>query len=185
MKNRTDSGTYNLKPTRIILVVALIIVVLSFQAAAEASNTGSLGDWVWEDLNGNGIQDAGEPGIEGVTVNLYKCCSMILVASTQTDSNGYYYFEDMPANLQSYYIEFVLPIGWKFTIADVGDHCVDSDVNPATGLTVCTNLANGEVDYSWDAGMVRSTNEIPEFPTMALPMAAIIGMALVFRRRKE
>ncbi len=30
----------------------------------------SLGDYVWEDLNANGIQDDGDTGVEGVTVNL-------------------------------------------------------------------------------------------------------------------
>ena len=29
-----------------------------------------MGDKVWYDVNGNGIQDAGEPGIDGVIVNL-------------------------------------------------------------------------------------------------------------------
>ena len=28
-----------------------------------------LGNFVWNDLNGNGIQDAGEPGIDGVKVD--------------------------------------------------------------------------------------------------------------------
>ena len=32
--------------------------------------TGSLGDRVWEDLDGDGDQDAGEPGIDGATVSL-------------------------------------------------------------------------------------------------------------------
>lgn len=30
----------------------------------------SIGDFVWNDLNNNGIQDEGEPGIDGVTVKL-------------------------------------------------------------------------------------------------------------------
>jgi hypothetical protein len=30
----------------------------------------SLGDYVWDDTNGNGRQDAGEPGISGLTVTL-------------------------------------------------------------------------------------------------------------------
>ncbi|MCB9296615.1 MAG: hypothetical protein H6559_26400 [Lewinellaceae bacterium] len=30
-----------------------------------------IGDFVWQDTDGDGIQDAGEPGIPGVTVNLY------------------------------------------------------------------------------------------------------------------
>jgi hypothetical protein len=32
----------------------------------------SIGDLVWNDQNGNGLQDAGEPGIQGVTVKLYN-----------------------------------------------------------------------------------------------------------------
>ena len=31
----------------------------------------SLGDMIWHDLNGDGFQDAGEPGIPGVTVNVW------------------------------------------------------------------------------------------------------------------
>jgi hypothetical protein len=29
-----------------------------------------LADFVWEDIDGDGVQDAGEPGIENVTVTL-------------------------------------------------------------------------------------------------------------------
>ncbi|MCI5225028.1 MAG: hypothetical protein D3924_20765, partial [Candidatus Electrothrix sp. AR4] len=32
----------------------------------------SIGDLIWNDLNGDGIQDAGEPGIDGVTIDLYQ-----------------------------------------------------------------------------------------------------------------
>ena len=31
---------------------------------------GSLGDYVWEDVNANGVQDPTEPGIPGVTITL-------------------------------------------------------------------------------------------------------------------
>ena len=31
----------------------------------------TLGDFVWNDINKNGIQDAGEPGLPGVVVELY------------------------------------------------------------------------------------------------------------------
>lgn len=33
--------------------------------------TASLGNFVWHDLNANGVQDGGEPGFEGVTVSLF------------------------------------------------------------------------------------------------------------------
>lgn len=35
------------------------------------NSTASIGDFVWKDLNGNGRQDAGEPGISGIKVYLY------------------------------------------------------------------------------------------------------------------
>jgi uncharacterized repeat protein (TIGR01451 family) len=31
---------------------------------------GSIGDFIWEDLDGDGVQDGGEPGIDGITVEL-------------------------------------------------------------------------------------------------------------------
>ena len=40
--------------------------------AGLVGNLGSIGDFVFRDDNQNGIQDAGEPGIAGVVVNLYK-----------------------------------------------------------------------------------------------------------------
>ncbi|WP_367344172.1 PEF-CTERM sorting domain-containing protein [Methanomethylovorans sp.] len=47
----------------------------------------------------------------------------------------------------------------------------------------------GEFDESSIAPMVvvvpDPTPEIPEFPTIALPMAAILGLAFVFMRRKN
>jgi hypothetical protein len=32
------------------------------------TESAALGDFVWEDLNANGVQEANEPGIDGVTV---------------------------------------------------------------------------------------------------------------------
>ena len=68
---------------------------------------GRLGDYVWEDLNANGIQDAGEPGISGVVVDLYDagangvCDSTSaddsFLDTTSTDSDGYYLFDNLNA----------------------------------------------------------------------------------------
>src|SRR5207342_41649 len=38
-----------------------------------------IGDFVWEDLNGNGIQDSGEPGIPNVMLNLMNCSNGVVV----------------------------------------------------------------------------------------------------------
>lgn len=53
---------------------------------------GSLGDRVWNDLNRNGIQDPGEPGIAGVTVNLLDSAGNT-VGTTITDAEGHYRFD--------------------------------------------------------------------------------------------
>lgn len=51
-----------------------------------------VGDLAWLDLNQNGLMDADEPMIPGVTVML--CADGVPVAETQTDAYGYYLFED-------------------------------------------------------------------------------------------
>ncbi|MBW6467239.1 MAG: DUF11 domain-containing protein, partial [Brevefilum sp.] len=56
---------------------------------------GSIGDRVWNDANGDGVQDAGELGIPGVTVNLYAADGTTWLGATVTDANGYYLFEGL------------------------------------------------------------------------------------------
>ncbi len=43
--------------------------------------TGAIGDFVWQDLNRNGIQNAGEPGVSGVKVSLLAADTLILSIS--------------------------------------------------------------------------------------------------------
>ena len=50
-----------------------------------------LGNRVWRDTNGDGVQDPGEPAIAGVTVHLYNAANG-LIATAVTDANGEYYF---------------------------------------------------------------------------------------------
>ncbi|MCK9994643.1 MAG: hypothetical protein KAH56_00015 [Candidatus Krumholzibacteria bacterium] len=110
-----------------------------------------IGDYVWEDLNLDGIQDPNEPGIEGVVVHLMNCTGDIL-AGTMTDADGKYLFCDLRPG--DYSIHFELPEGYVFSPQDQGtDDAVDSDANPVTGMTICTTLDPGETDLTWDAGM--------------------------------
>jgi len=53
-----------------------------------------IGNRVWEDTNSNGVQDAGEPGIAGVQVQLIKAGNVIATATT--DANGNYIFSNDP-----------------------------------------------------------------------------------------
>lgn len=113
----------------------------------------SIGDKVWNDANNNGIQDAGENGISGVTVKLYDC-NNVLKATTNTDANGSYSFTSLTPG--DYYVKFILPAGYQFSPKDAANNDLkDSDVDAATGRTVCTSLAAGENDMSWDAGVYK------------------------------
>jgi hypothetical protein len=123
----------------------------------EMPELAALGDTVWFDINQDGIQDADEPGFPDVTVNLYDCMDNF-IASTTTDADGFYFFYDlMPGD---YYVEFVKPEGYAFTLQDQGtDDAVDSDADPTTGMTICTTLEPGEIDPTWDAGLYRMPQE--------------------------
>ena len=54
-----------------------------------------IGNRVWQDLNGNGVQDPGEPGIPGITVSLQGPTNTV---TTITDPDGTYYFGNLRAN---------------------------------------------------------------------------------------
>lgn len=114
----------------------------------------TLGNFVWEDLNANGIWDAGEPGIPNVTVQLYQQNGPIPIATTTTDANGNYLFTNItPGN---YFVKFVKPSGYIFSPANQGvNDQIDSDADPITGETPTITLTSGETDLSWDAGMYR------------------------------
>jgi len=55
-----------------------------------------IGHRVWDDINGNGIQDANEPSLPGVAVHLYTGDGKTLLQSSTTDASGNYYFTISP-----------------------------------------------------------------------------------------
>jgi len=116
----------------------------------------SIGNFVWEDINGNGVQDAGEPGIEGVEVQLTGTTGIgtVVNLTTTTDSDGFYRFDNLAPG--TYTVAVQSPGGYVFTTDNQGsDDARDSDANPATGEMSATVLESGEVDLIWDAGLYR------------------------------
>lgn len=111
-----------------------------------------LGDFVWADLNKNGLQDAGEPGVPGVTVTLRNQAGTV-IDTRFTNASGYYSFTDLvPA---TYSVCFVAPMGYTFTLPNVGNNdAIDSDADPATGCTPQVTLAPGEFNPTLDAGLI-------------------------------
>ena len=88
----------------------------------------SIGDKVFSDLDGDGIQDAGEPGIPGIIVILERVVDGVQseVTSTVTDANGEYLFEGLEPG--DYCIKFLLPEDAEASPANAGaDGTADSD----------------------------------------------------------
>lgn len=71
---------------------------------------GAIGDRVWIDVDGDGIDDVGEPGIPNVTLTLFDDGgdgigggNDTVVGTTTTDSNGNYLFDNLPPG--SYFVD--------------------------------------------------------------------------------
>jgi uncharacterized repeat protein (TIGR01451 family) len=115
----------------------------------------SLGDFVWYDLNANGLQDSGEPGVANVTVQLLDSSGTNVLQTTATDGSGHYGFLGLTPG--SYTVRFLPPDGQVFTTRDVSADTfdsTDSDANPATGMTAVVALAPGETHTTVDAGLL-------------------------------
>jgi SdrD B-like domain/Protein of unknown function (DUF3048) C-terminal domain/Protein of unknown function (DUF3048) N-terminal domain len=126
-----------------------------------------LGNLVWLDADGNGIQDPGEGGIAGLCVNLYDSAGN-LIRRTSTDSNGFYAFNVSPGR---YSVEFVAPENLRFTRPHEGDASTDSDADLATGRA---DVGFSADDLSVDAGLVPAPGRpLPTEDPSSLPLAQV------------
>ena len=112
----------------------------------------TVGDRVWEDMNGNGVQDAGEPGLTNVTVRLLDATNGVVAASA-TDATGAYRFANLPP--ATYQVEFVAPAQHVFTVRDaaITNDLADSDADRVTGRTAPVVMAAGTTNLTLDAGL--------------------------------
>ncbi|MCX6922688.1 MAG: hypothetical protein NT154_05655, partial [Verrucomicrobia bacterium] len=90
----------------------------------------TIGDYVWSDLSGNGVQDAGEPGIGGVTVTLSgtDAAGNAVSATTTTDTSGHYQFTEPPG---TYTVAVTTPAGYTPTATGQGTAATDSNASPS------------------------------------------------------
>ena len=115
----------------------------------------SLGDLVFFDSNGNGIQDDDENGVEGVTVNLLNGDGSPTGETTTTNEDGEYDFDGLVPG--DYIVEFVISEGLELTLQDVtspgADDTNDSDADQDSGRSHIVTLASGENNPTIDAGV--------------------------------
>jgi len=115
----------------------------------EVDCTASIGDFVWNDLDGDGIQDQDEPGVEGIRVVLLDGQGGFL-ADTTSGPNGEYAFTGLCAG--DYMVDLDaadVPDGFQFSPCMAGnDPDGDSDCRPSA-----VTLEHAQDDDTVDFGL--------------------------------
>lgn len=156
---RTDPVSLTDDESRVNVDAGLVVV--------SESPGSSVGDFVWNDENADGVQQTDEPGLAGVTVRLLDDQGAVL-QTVATSVNGYYAFQGL-APLQTYQIQFVNPDPgvFDFTQPYSSDPETDSDANDL-GYTGLFQVAAGAADTGKDAGLkaadlkCEAPNPVPE-----------------------
>ena len=116
---------------------------------------GSIGDRVWNDINRNGIQEAGEPGISDIPVELLNAAGSV-IATTITNTEGIYNFKLLLAGIYSVRVKPAGQLFYGLSAKDRGaDDNLDSDFDPVTFTTASLTLAQGQVRTDADAGLYK------------------------------
>ncbi len=146
-------------------------------------NGASVGDVVWMDVDGDGLQDPGEPGLNGVTVRLLDSLGAV-VESVVTANNGggqpgYYAFSGLEPG--DYRVEFVLPGSYAFTTQNADSQGVagaaNSDADTTTGRSDLFTLDYGDSVTHVDAGLLSADLALSK---AVLPPAVNVGDTVTY-----
>ncbi len=92
----------------------------------------SIGDKIWNDINGNGLQEIDEPGISNVIVNLHRASDGIIVSTTTSDSGGVYGFINILSG--NYFISMSPSSVYIHTKLNFSNSALNSDITGSNGL---------------------------------------------------
>ncbi len=144
-------------------LLPLASVAVSPAAAQEFCPSAGICGFVWNDLNNNGIQDAGEPGVSGAVVTVGSTV-------TSTDENGFYYF---PVGTGTYVVTVQIPPGTQLSPSNVGGNdTLDSDgVSDGFGNSVATTVllpdgsaTNTDTDFGfWEPAVAQPGTGTPGY----------------------
>jgi hypothetical protein len=133
--------------------LAAALLPLASVAAAPASaqelcqSAGTVCGFVFNDTNENGVQDPGEPGIEGAKVFLGVGTDTL---QADTGPDGFYYFY-VPEG--DYPIAVQVPQSMTPSAPNAGDDTIDSDGIPdGLGFSVTTVTVVGDNNHDTDFG---------------------------------
>jgi hypothetical protein len=133
-----------LKHIRVAALAAVLLPLASVAATPASAQqatcaSGGVCGTVFNDTNSNGVQDAGETGIENVTVFVCQLCNGSDTNSGVTGMEGSYSIF-VPGGTTTVFIS--IPPGMQVSPPNVGDDAFDSDGVPdGNGLSVASGLA--------------------------------------------
>ncbi|NNE26134.1 MAG: hypothetical protein HKN09_04775, partial [Saprospiraceae bacterium] len=119
-----------------------------------------IGDYIWHDADGNGIQDPNETGIPNIPVELYKTDNLVIpVSFLFTGSQGEFCFTGLDDG--DYFIKVIVPDTFMTTLplASVNNPFVndnqDSDIDHSNGPNTSSiiTILNGNSVKNCDAGL--------------------------------
>ncbi len=124
----------------------------------DCGDCGVIGDFVWVDANGNGVQGPDETGLANVEVTLFTA-SNVISDQTITDENGFYEFVEVPEG--TYYLHWSPPSAdFESTVPNQGDEETDSDLDGSNGpgTSATLTITGCEVKNYLDAGFFVCSN---------------------------
>jgi hypothetical protein len=145
------------RPRQLPLEPLITIFPLATPTLTRTPTPINLGNFVWDDLDADGVQDAGEPGAAGVTVQLWNSTLTGLIDSKLTNASGLYTL--VAPTPGDYRIRVLLKPGDQYTAKDQGsDDTRDSDINSSgtyAGFTDIISIAPNVISItSLDAGLI-------------------------------
>lgn len=111
---------------------------------------GGISGRVWLDENGNGLEDAGEPGAPDVALEL-RSAAGIALRRTRTGNGGGYGFQGISPG--DYRLAVIPPEGFRLTASGGEDPARNSDFDPETGA-VSVAVREGVTLENLGAGLI-------------------------------
>lgn len=137
-----------------------------YDMTAIAAETGSIGNLVWEDTDSDGVKDASESGIAGVTIDLYYDANgdgivnpgEPKIGTTTTDATGGYLFEDLPVDNGGSSVAYIVDVtdeagvlaGYWHSLGDQSAAVDDNSKADPFGVVLSTGTPdNLNVDFGY------------------------------------
>jgi subtilase family serine protease len=134
-----------------------------------------IGSHVFNDLNQNGTQDAGDTGVASVVVNLHNAAGT-LIASSTTDLSGFYDFPNVAAG-NGYYLSIAPPAGYTVSTQVISANGNVNLANPVTSLTPAFNITANQDLLTENVGVYAQTITItPALVSVIRPESGLAPM---------